>query len=274
LTQKKEYVLGTGADEIERLALQHRLWSDAAHGAWRAARIRIGERVLDVGCGPGFASFDLAQLVTRRGAVVGVDESATFIEHLNDQAEARRLPQLSGLVGDVHDVAALVRDQAPFDLAYARWVLCFVPDPAAVIHGVADRLRPGGRFVIHDYFHYQSLTIAPKQAFHDRAVEATMESWAGRGGDTDVGGSIPKWLRESGFELVHLTAHARVARPSDTMFHWPEIWWNTYAPKLAAMGFLAQAECDALLNHLREIESSDEHFIQCPTVYEFIAEKR
>jgi SAM-dependent methyltransferase len=274
LAKEKEYVLGTGADELERLAFQHRLWSDAAHQAWKNARIKIGHRVLDVGCGPGFASFDLAQIVTRGGAVVGVDESATFIEHLNDQAEARHLPHLSGIVRDVHEIAEAVRGQESFDLAYARWVLCFVKDPAKVIHGVAERLRPGGRFVVHDYFHYQSLTIAPKQEFHDRAVEATMKSWSARGGNTDVAGNIPKWMKEAGFEVVHMTAHARVARPSDTMFHWPEVWWNTYAPKLVTMGYLEQAECDALLQHLRDIRHSNEHFIQCPIVYEFIAEKR
>ncbi|MFY9341712.1 MAG: methyltransferase domain-containing protein, partial [Planctomycetota bacterium] len=74
--REREYVLGTGADELSRLGLQHRLWSDAAHQAWQRACIRPGQRVLDVGCGPGYAAFDLAQIVTAVGAVVGVDESA------------------------------------------------------------------------------------------------------------------------------------------------------------------------------------------------------
>ena len=50
-TPEKEYVLGTGQDELDRLALQHRLWSDAAHAAWRWAGLRLGARALDLGAG-------------------------------------------------------------------------------------------------------------------------------------------------------------------------------------------------------------------------------
>lgn len=268
-----EYVLGTGHDELERLAFQHRLWADAAHAAWRAARIKIGQRVLDVGCGPGFASFDLAQLVTRQGVVLGIDESTNFIAYLNEQATARGLPQLRGMQGDVQRVPDLLTAEQPFDLAYCRWVLCFVPDPAAVIHGIAQALRPGGRLVIHDYFHYESMTVAPKDSVHDRAVQATMASWRQRGGNTDIGGELPRILKGAGFRLNSMQTHARLARPGETMFHWPQLWWRIYAPKLVAMGFMSDSECRDLLALMDRIESSDVQFIQCPIVYEFIAER-
>jgi len=86
-----EYILGTGADELDRLALQARLWSDAAHNLWRMARIQPGSHVLDVGCGPGYAAFDLAQLVTRRGRVIGLDESANFVAYANGNSAATEL---------------------------------------------------------------------------------------------------------------------------------------------------------------------------------------
>lgn len=269
----REYVLGTGSDELERLAFQHRLWSDAAHAAWRKARIRVGHRVLDVGSGPGFASFDLAQLVTREGSVTGVDESAGFIAHLNDQAAARRLPQLRGVVGDVQQLAGIAGIEPGFDFAWARWVLCFVPHPERVIEDIARLLRPGGAVVIHDYFHYESMTAAPKHPSHERATAATMRSWRARGGNTDVGGDLPRLFRENGLILEHLEAHARAARSGDTMFHWPEIWWRTYAPKLVAMGELTQAECDELLELYRQMALDPDCFVQCPVVYEFIARK-
>ena len=271
--REKEYVLGTGADELERLALQHRFWSDAAHQAWQAAKIRIGQRVLDVGCGPGYASFDLAQLVTRQGAVVGVDESSSFIDYLNWQANLRGLSQLRGIVGDVHNISDALRDEAPFDLAFARWVLCFVPDPAAVIREVASQLKPGGRFVIHDYFNYQSFTVAPRTAVQDRAVSATIESWHARGGNTDVAGAIPGMLQSVGLELEHTSVHARMARTDEMMFQWPLIWWRIYAPKLVSMGFLSQADCDRLLSDFEQMKDQTDQFVQCPLVYEFIARR-
>lgn len=284
MSSPDEYVLGTGRDELERLALQHRLWADAAHAAWRLAGITFGQRVLDVGCGPGFAAFELAQLVGHRGAVIGVDESAGFIGYLNAQASARGLTHVRGVVADAQrlpagtaaassgDLAAL--EPASFDLAWSRWVLCFVPQPAAVVAGVARLLRPGGRWVLHDYFDYASMTTAPRRASHDRVVAATVRSFKARGGDPDICGHLPRLLIEAGFEVQHITMHHRVARRGDTMLQWPLTWWRTYAPKLVAMGELTQPECDELLADLAEIEASPTDFIQCPPVYELMAVRR
>jgi ubiquinone/menaquinone biosynthesis C-methylase UbiE len=269
----REYVLGTGDDELQRLALQHRLWGDAAHEAWRLARIGPGQRVLDIGCGPGMASFDLAQFVTTSGRVVGVDESPAFIEHLNTQAAARKLPQLSGLVGDVHDLPGVVSGRGPFDIAYARWVLCFVKDPAAVIRGAASLLAPGGRLVVHDYFNYTAMSMAPRRASHDKAVAATAKSWRDRGGDPDIVARLPRLMQEAGLRLEHLHVHQRIARGGETMFHWINVWWRIYTPKLVAMGLLTQADQDQFFKDLDEVGASTTDFVVCPPVYEVIAIK-
>lgn len=270
---QRPYVLGTGDDELVRLGLQHRLWSDAAHAAWRAAQVAPGQRVLDVGCGPGFAAFDLAQWVTASGAVVAVDESANFVAFVSAQAQARGLPHLRGVVGDVQRLDAVLGGEAPFDLAYARWVLCFVADPAAVVRGVAARLRPGGRLVLHDYFNYGSMTLGPRCQSHDRAVAATIRSWQAKGGDPDVMGRVPAMLLAHGFAIEHLQVHSRVARGDDAMFVWVDTWWRTFAPKLVAMGLLAAADCEQLFADLAAVRAEPSRFVQCPPVYELIARK-
>jgi ubiquinone/menaquinone biosynthesis C-methylase UbiE len=269
----KEYVLGTGQDEVARLALQHRLWSDAAHALWRRAQIRLGQRVLDVGCGPGFAALDMAQMVGVGGAVVGVDESSGYVDHTNDQARTRMLPHCRALVGDVQRLGAVLTGEAPFDLAYARWVLCFVPDPEGVVAGVAGALSRGGRFCVQDYFNYRSMTMAPRRESHDKAVAATIKSWEARGGDTDIMGKLPRLLKKHGLRVTHLDVQMRIARPGDTMFHWPDVWWRIYAPKLVQMGYLTQADQDELLRDLDEISASETDFLVCPPVYEIVAEK-
>lgn len=271
-TPPKEYVLGTGLDELERLAIQHRLWSDAAHAAWRKAAIAPGLRVLDVGCGPGHAAFDLAQMVTTAGRVVGVDESAAFVQNLREGAAARGLAQIEGVVADVHALpAALPRHAAAFDIAYARWVLCFVLDPEAVLAGVARLLKPGGRFVVHDYFNYTAMTWAPRSAAHDKAVAATAASWRERGGDPDIAGRLPAMLARHGFALRSVEVHQRLAFPGESMWAWPDTWWRVYAPKLVAMGRLTQGDCDALLAELDRAAATREGFIACPPVYEIVA---
>ena len=271
--REPEYVLGTGGDELARLQLQNRLWSDAAVAAWQRAGIAPGQRVLDVGCGPGFAAFDLAPIVGAGtgAAVLGVDESPPFVAHCNQQAKARGLPWLSAVAGDVQALTPELIGTQPFDLAYARWVLCFVRDPAAVVRGVARALKPGGRFVVHDYFNYGSMTMAPRRRSHDLAVAATIASWRDHGGDPDVVGKLPALLVEHGMRVVHLGVHQRIARGTDSMFAWPDTWWRTFAPKLVGKGMLAQRDCDELIEDLTRARTSGTDFIHCPPVYELIA---
>jgi ubiquinone/menaquinone biosynthesis C-methylase UbiE len=284
--QPAEYVLGTGADELARLALQHRLWGDAAHAAWRTARIQPGSTVLDVGCGPGFAAFDLAQLVTPSGRVVGIDESPRFIEHLKAQAACRGLHHLTALVGDVQAMFARPHpadpanptgmwiDPATFDAAYARWVLCFVPNPAAVVRDVARALRPGGRFVVHDYFNYTSMTLAPRSEAYSRVVQATAASWKARGGDPDIVGRLPEVLADAGLSVEHLAVHQRLARGGETMFQWINVWWRTYTPKLVEMGLVSAADQRQVFADLDRVAASPGEFAVCPPVYEVVAVKR
>jgi ubiquinone/menaquinone biosynthesis C-methylase UbiE len=60
---EKDYLLGTHDEEVERLGLQHRVWRPRASDAWRRAGFTTGQTLLDVGCGPGWATLDLAEIV-------------------------------------------------------------------------------------------------------------------------------------------------------------------------------------------------------------------
>lgn len=92
MTREKDYVLGTHDEEIERLGLQHRIWRSKATDAWQRADFTVGQTLLDVGCGPGYATLDLAEIVGPAGRVVGVDR-APFFELSRVSARAGRHPE-------------------------------------------------------------------------------------------------------------------------------------------------------------------------------------
>jgi len=54
--EKNAYILGTEREELHRLGLQHQVWASEAREAWKLAEIGHGQRVLDLGCGPGFCT--------------------------------------------------------------------------------------------------------------------------------------------------------------------------------------------------------------------------
>ncbi|MBC7834340.1 MAG: methyltransferase domain-containing protein [Phycisphaerales bacterium] len=281
-----EYVLGTGSDELARLAFQHRLWSDAAHAAWKLAGILPGHTILDAGCGPGFATFDLAQLVGRAGHVFAVDESAAFIDHVASQSRTRDLPNITALVGDVQNLAATLTPAmrahagrgggggVGADLAYARWVLCFLKRPDLAIAGIAAALTPGGRLCIHDYFDYESMSPGPRRDSYTQIVAATAKSWRDRGGDPDVMARVPALLRDAGLEITHLALHHRVARPHETMFHWADTWWRNYVPKLVQMGYVTEPQQAQFFKDLDELAASPTSFLVLPPVFEIVAVKK
>jgi SAM-dependent methyltransferase len=92
MTAELEYVLGTADAEIRRLGMQHAVWRSDATRAWRIAGFRPGSTIIDVGCGPGFAALDLAELVGPTGRVHAIDQSARFTAYLDVQAAARASP--------------------------------------------------------------------------------------------------------------------------------------------------------------------------------------
>ena len=94
MSSERDYVLGTHDEEIARLGLQHRLWRPRALEAWRRAGFTAGQTILDVGCGPGYASLDLAEIVGRSGRVLAVDRSRRFLDALEAVRRERGLDQI------------------------------------------------------------------------------------------------------------------------------------------------------------------------------------
>lgn len=268
----REYVLGTDAQEVARLGLQHGLWADAARGLWARAGLGAGQVALDIGCGPGFGGLEMAERVGASGRVVGIDESAPFVAHANEQARARGLGQFSALEGDVQDMAGRWPPGAPpADFAYARWVLCFVRDPAAVLDGAAAILRPGGRIALQDYYNYGAIRMAPDRESFARVRAAIVESWRGRGGDPDVMGRAPGLLRARGFEIESMRVEQRVARPGDAMWAWPDSFWRSFVPRLVAQGLLREEDGAAFRADWAEASGDPASFIHLPPVYEVVA---
>jgi ubiquinone/menaquinone biosynthesis C-methylase UbiE len=271
---KKEYVLGTGEDENARLGIQHRVWADATTAVWKKAGIGPGTHVLDVGCGPGHASLDMAQLVTSSGKIVGIDESQTFVDVLNRKAKSWEIPQLSARVGDAENLRDCVNEK--YDAVYCRWVLCWLKHPEKALAGFHEVLKPGGRLIIHDYYNWRAMGLGPRSAAMDKMVGAAVASFEKTGADIEISGRLPKMLRTAGFELPHFEVHQRVARGGghDSTIAWPLTWWRTYGPKLVAGGFLSQKDNDQALSDLDVLEKSGDVFYFCPPLFEFVAVKK
>ena len=267
----REYALGTNDAEVVRLGLQHKMWSAAAFSIWERAGLRRGQSVLDIGCGPGYTSFDLAGVVTPQGRVVAIDESPRFIDELKRRQREIADTTIDARVGDVQ---RLELDEGSFDAAYQRWVLCFVKDPEAVVRGVAHALKPGGVFAIQDYLHYEGIVLAPESKPFRRFIQVVAEAWRDHGGDTEVAQKLPALLAKHGLTTVEISPLHRVARRSSQLWTWPAIFVETYGRKLLDEGRLTQAEHDALVDDWDAHSNDPNAFFVSPPMADIIAVKR
>jgi ubiquinone/menaquinone biosynthesis C-methylase UbiE len=268
---EQEYVLGTNRDELVRLGLQHQLWARYAADAWERAGFGPGKKLLDVGCGPGYASLDLAARVGTRGQVRAIDISKRFIRHLQSHARLRGVTCIQASVGHVE---RLNLSKGTFDGAYARWVLCFVENPAAVVSGVSRALKKGGAFVIQDYFNYESVLIAPNCDVFRRFFKMVAQSWRMRGGNSDIGAEIPNLLARHGFEVKEIKPLLRVARPGSPLWKWPEVFFENYLPVLVELGLFSESDKDEFNREWRKRSRDPSAFFVTPPMIEVIGIKR
>ena len=106
------------------------------------ARVAPGENVLDVGCGCGQTSLQLAERVGARGSVTGVDISAPMLARARERAGELGLRNLRFLEADVQE--AKLGEQA-FDLVFSRFGVMFFADPKSAFANLRASLAPGGR---------------------------------------------------------------------------------------------------------------------------------
>ena len=105
-----------------------------------AAAAQPGERVLDVGCGTGGTTAELARAVGPLGRVVGVDISEPLVA-------AARSKQLANASFALDDAATHLFEAASYDLVFSRFGVMFFADPVAAFRNLRQALKPTGRLV-------------------------------------------------------------------------------------------------------------------------------
>lgn len=111
--------------------------------ALELAHPRLGEQVIDIGCGPGFLTADLGAGVGDGGSVLGIDQSDAMLALANRRCEGH-----PGIRIESGDAVELKVDDGRFDLVVSTQVLEYVADIDRAVSEIARVLRPGGRAVL------------------------------------------------------------------------------------------------------------------------------
>ncbi len=140
--------------------------------------LKLGDAVLDVGCGTGADVLDLAGIVGPGGRAVGVDSSVAMID------EAHKRAGTAGVHSEFHLAPAdsLPFPDATFDAVRTERVLMHVDEPGRVIHEIARVTKPGGRISAIEPDHQMSAIDASDGDLSDRVFRALARSRSTRVG--------------------------------------------------------------------------------------------
>jgi len=257
------YILGTDREELERLRLQHAVWTEAQHELMDAGRLRAGQRVLDLGCGPGFTTFELAQRVGPTGRVVASDMSARFLEFLRQESAHLGCGWIEPLLGPVEELAL---PPASLDAAYGRWIFCWLPEPLVALERVRAALKPGGRLLLQEYLNWSTMRAYPTSPACLRMVEAGLANWREADITIDFAARLPELAPRAGFELEYFRPRARLGGVGSMEWRWIGEFYRIYYPKLVERGLLTAQEYSAWREDWARREREGASWLATPTM--------
>ncbi|MDI3385314.1 methyltransferase domain-containing protein [Streptomyces sp. B-S-A8] len=232
--------------------LRSHTWRTAANSAaYLVGAVKPHMRILDVGCGPGTITADLAALVPE-GHVTGVDAAPGVLEQARATAAERGLDNVEFAVADVH---ALGFPDDTFCVAHAHQVLQHVGDPVQALRELRRVVRPGGIVAVRDS-DYAAMTWHPHTPGLDDWLELYERVARANGGEPDAGRRLKSWALEAGFTDITASSSTWTFSTPDERAWWSGLWAerttdSSYARRATESGHADAARLAAIADAWR-----------------------
>ena len=224
--------------------LRSHKWRTAENSAaFMLPHLRDGMSLLDVGCGPGTITADLARRIPG-GTVVGVDLPSDVI------GAAQREFGNDNLRFEVGDVYALDFEDGSFDLVFAHQVLQHLGDPIGALREMLRVLRPGGHVAVRDS-DYGAFLWTPSDPRLSRWLELYHQLTQRNGAEADAGRNIHRWVRAAGFAELQVSSSNWTFQNDEDRAWWGGLWadrvrQSEFATQSVEYGLTTDSELDGI----------------------------
>lgn len=187
--------------------------------AYLLPHLRPDMAVLDVGCGPGTITLDLAGHVPE-GRVVGIDVGEDALVVARGEAARRGDTRTQFLLADI---IGLPFPDGEFDVVHAHQVLQHVADPVAALRGMARVCRTEGWIACRDA-DYETMTWYPASPGMTRWLEVYRAMARLNGGEPDAGRRLKSWCVQAGLTEVQAGASTWCYTTPESTQWWSRSW--------------------------------------------------
>ena len=188
------YLLGAELAEEERLKRQIDEMAAFSELHLDTVAVEKGQRVVDLGCGPGGALAVLASRVGAAGSVLGIERNPRLVEAAQHFVLQRKLSNVEILAADAYDTGL---PRQSFDGAHMRLVIVNVPVPDRIVREMVALVRPGGWIACMEP-DFAAPIIDPPCLASERLLAAFKALSAAQGGDLFIGRRLHRLFRAAG----------------------------------------------------------------------------
>lgn len=216
----------------ESVLRSHRWRTAENSAAYLLDQLRAGHRLLDVGCGPGTITLDLAQRVSP-GLVLGIDNAETIIEEAERSREEAQMNNVRFAVDDVYQIS---ETNDSFDVVHAHQVLQHLTNPVRALKEMRRVLKPGGILAVRDS-DYGAFTWSPADHRLDRWLELYHQITTKNRAQADAGRHLLGWVHAAGFPDATASSSTWTFADDEGRAWWGELW----ADRVRTSAFATQA---------------------------------
>ncbi|MER7982208.1 MULTISPECIES: class I SAM-dependent methyltransferase [unclassified Streptomyces] len=200
--------------------LRSHTWRTAANSAaYLLDSLKPHMKILDIGCGPGTITADLAERVPD-GHVTGVDHAAGVLDRARQEAAGRGLRNVDFAVADVN---ALDFPDDTFCVVHAHQVLQHVGDPVQALREMHRVTKPGGFIAVRDA-DYAAMTWYPAVPGMDDWLDLYRRVARANGGEPDAGRRLTSWAMAAGIRDITSTSSTWTYATEDERAWWSGLW--------------------------------------------------
>ncbi len=221
----------------EAVLRSHRWRTANNSAAYLLPRLFPGMSLLDVGCGPGTLTTDLAAQVTP-GEVLAIDNAPEVVAEARAYATERGVGNLSVEVADLYTVEL---PPASFDVVHAHQVLQHVADPVTALGRMGELTKPDGLIAARDS-DYSAKTWAPRHPMLDRWLQLYHQITRRNSAEADAGPRLLGWAQRAGLQEVSFTSSTWTFSTPEDRRWWGQLWarrvtQSRFAEQAVSYGF-------------------------------------